>query len=148
GTGTGTGTDSFGVRPFPGALRLVRVRPPYRDDPLRLRFGRYPRTDGAEDTQRGLVAECEALDGPVPGARILIGAGSEDLPHVLGALSAAAPSPTSPPSPPPPTSPTSPPSPPAASSAGSAGSAGSASSAGSVPDQGGRNGQMPFLGNP
>ncbi|NED18335.1 hypothetical protein G3I31_09335 [Streptomyces sp. SID9913] len=90
-------------------------------------------------TQRGLVAECEALDGPVPGARILIGAGSEDLPHVLGALSAAAPSPTSPPSPP---------SPPAASSAGSAGSAASASSASSVPDQGGRNGQMPFLGNP
>ncbi|MGW2339111.1 hypothetical protein [Streptomyces sp. NPDC001661] len=97
-SGPAAGTGSFGMRLFPGSLRLVRVRPPHRDDPLRLRFGRYGRTDGAEEAQFGLVAECEALDGPVPGARILIGAGSEDLPHVLGALSAATPSPLSPPS--------------------------------------------------
>lgn len=97
-SGPAAGTGSFGMRLFPGTLRLVRVRPPHRDDPLRLRFGRYGRTDGAEEAQFGLVAECEALDGPVPGARILIGAGSEDLPHVLGALSAATPSPLSPPS--------------------------------------------------
>lgn len=97
-SGPAVGTGSFGMRLFPGSLRLVRVRPPHRDDPLRLRFGRYGRTDGVEEAQFGLVAECEALDGPVPGARILIGAGSEDLPHVLGALSAATPSPLSPPS--------------------------------------------------
>ncbi|MGW0689260.1 hypothetical protein ACWD2L_38670 [Streptomyces sp. NPDC002754] len=97
-SGPAVGTGSFGMRLLPGTLRLVRVRPPHRDDPLRLRFGRYGRTDGAEEAQFGLVAECEALDGPVPGARILIGAGSEDLPHVLGALSAATPSPLSPPS--------------------------------------------------
>ncbi|MFD7291970.1 hypothetical protein ACFV9W_01675 [Streptomyces sp. NPDC059897] len=97
-SGPAVGTGSFGLRLFPGTLRLVRVRPPHRDDPLRLRVGRYGRTDGAEEAQFGLVAECEALDGPVPGARILIGAGSEDLPHVLGALSAATPSPLSPPS--------------------------------------------------
>ncbi|CAL9483043.1 hypothetical protein [Streptomyces sp. enrichment culture] len=87
--GPATGTGGFGVRPFPAALRLVRVRPPYRDDPMRLRFGRYPRTDGAEVPQKALVAECEAVGGPVPGARVLIGAGSEDLPHVLGALTPA-----------------------------------------------------------
>ncbi|MFI1128746.1 hypothetical protein ACH4UX_06740 [Streptomyces althioticus] len=40
-----------------------------------------------------LVAECEAVGGPVSGARVLIGAGGEDLPYVLGALSAATPSP-------------------------------------------------------
>ncbi|WP_258308596.1 hypothetical protein [Streptomyces sp. NWU339] len=97
-SGPASGTGSFGVRPFPGALRLVGVRPPHRDDPLRLRLGRYRRTDGAEKAQLALVAECEALGGPVPGARVLIGAGSEDLPHVLGALSAATPSPLSPPS--------------------------------------------------
>ncbi|MEU2597952.1 hypothetical protein ABZ669_12045 [Streptomyces hirsutus] len=96
--GPATGTGSFGVRPFPGALRLVRVRPPHRDDPLGLRLGRYRRTDGAEEAQITLVAECEALGGPVPGARVLIGAGSEDLPHVLGALSTATPSPLSVPS--------------------------------------------------
>ncbi|MGD6741665.1 hypothetical protein ACOKM3_07455 [Streptomyces sp. BH106] len=97
-SGPAVGTGSFGMRLFPGTLRLVRVRPPHRDDPLRLRFGRYGRTDGAKEAQFGLVAECEALDGPVPGARILIGAGSEDLPYVLGALSAATPSPPSVPS--------------------------------------------------
>ncbi|MEZ7155895.1 hypothetical protein ACBR38_12725 [Streptomyces sp. MAD19A] len=91
--GSVSDTGSLGVRPFPGSLRLVRVRPPHRDDPLRLRFVRYGRTDGAEDTQMTLVAECEAVGGPVSGARVLIGAGSEDLPYVLGALSAATPSP-------------------------------------------------------
>ncbi|MFE0960268.1 hypothetical protein [Streptomyces fungicidicus] len=84
--GPATGVGSFGVRPFPGALRLVRVRPPHRDDPLRLRFGRYRPTDGGKVSQFPLVAECEALGEPVPGARILIGAGSDDLPHILGAI--------------------------------------------------------------
>jgi len=96
--GPATGTGTFGVRPFPGALRLVRVRPPHRDDPLRLRTGHYRRTDGSEEAQFALIAECEALGGPVPGARVLIGAGSEDLPYVLGALSAATPLPLSVPS--------------------------------------------------
>ncbi|WP_345942299.1 hypothetical protein [Streptomyces sp. SID2888] len=98
--GPATGTGTFGVRPFPGALCLVRVRLPHRDDPLRLRFGRYLRTGGAEKPQSVVIAECEALGGPVPGARVLIGAGSEDLPYVLGALTAAMSSPLSPPSPP------------------------------------------------
>ncbi|MEU2428160.1 hypothetical protein ABZ611_01350 [Streptomyces sp. NPDC007861] len=94
--GPATGTGTFGVQPFPGALRLVQVRPPHRDDPLRLRFG-YRRTDGSaepgpKEEQFPLVAECEAVGGPVPGARVLIGAGTEDLPYVLGALCAAAPS--------------------------------------------------------
>lgn len=92
--GPATGTGAFGVQPFPGAVRLVLVRPPHRDDPLRLRFG-YRRTDGsagAEEAQFPLVAECEAVGGPVPGARVLIGAGAEDLSYVLGVLCAAAPS--------------------------------------------------------
>ncbi|MGW1023675.1 hypothetical protein ACWD4J_08125 [Streptomyces sp. NPDC002577] len=90
----GPGTGTFGVRPFPAVLRLVRVRPPHRDDPLRLRFASYRRTggaSGAQEAQLPLIAECEAVGGPVPGARVLIGAGGEDLPYVLGALSAAAP---------------------------------------------------------
>ncbi|MER5179399.1 hypothetical protein ABT009_13700 [Streptomyces sp. NPDC002896] len=90
--GPATGTGTFGVQPFPGALRLVRVRPPHRDDPLQLRFSHYRRTGGAQEAQFPLVAECEAVGGPVPGARVLIGAGGEDLPYVLGVLSGAAPS--------------------------------------------------------
>ncbi|MFI5554044.1 hypothetical protein [Streptomyces sp. NPDC051738] len=97
--GPATG-GTFGVQPFPGALRLVRVRPPHRDDPLRMRFG-YQRRDGsagAQEAQFPLVAECESVGGPVPGARVLIGAGGENLPYVLGILCAAAPStPSAPP---------------------------------------------------
>ncbi|WGD40920.1 hypothetical protein [Streptomyces cathayae] len=88
--GPAIGTGTFGVQPFPGPLRLVRVRTPHRDDPLRMRFNNsWRQSDGAAQGSFVVVAECEALGGPVPGARVLIGAGRDDMPYVLGALSAA-----------------------------------------------------------
>ncbi|WP_445527364.1 hypothetical protein [Streptomyces cyslabdanicus] len=89
--GPATGTGTFGVQPFPGRLRLIRVRTPYRDDPLRVRFNGSPRkSDGVDRGPFPVVAECEAVGGPVPGARVLIGTDKDDMPYVLGVLSAAA----------------------------------------------------------
>ncbi|MGI5508707.1 hypothetical protein [Streptomyces sp. CA-106131] len=81
------GTGTFGVQPFPGPLRLIRVRTPYRDDPLRVRFNGFQRkSDGVDQGPFAVVAECEALGGPAPGARVLIGADRDDMPYVLGVL--------------------------------------------------------------
>ncbi|EFE64876.1 predicted protein [Streptomyces viridosporus ATCC 14672] len=89
--GPAVGTGTFGVQPFPGPLRLIRVRTPYRDDPLRVRFnGSQRKSDGVKQGPFAVVAECEALGGPAPGARVLIGADRDDMPYVLGVLSAAA----------------------------------------------------------
>ncbi|MGW5124702.1 hypothetical protein ACWEQ7_11735 [Streptomyces sp. NPDC004069] len=88
--GPATGTGTFGVQRFPGRLRLIRVRTPHRDDPLRVRLHSSPREPDGVDRGPFTVAECEALSGPVPGARVLIGTDKDDMPYVLGVLSAAA----------------------------------------------------------
>jgi hypothetical protein len=72
-------------------LRLIRVRTPYRDDPLRVRFTGFQRkSDGRDQGPFAVVAESEALGGPAAGAHALIGADRDDMPYVLGVLSAAA----------------------------------------------------------
>ncbi|MFB6852543.1 hypothetical protein [Streptomyces sp. NPDC056341] len=98
-----------GLKPLPGPLRVITVRPPYRSDPHAVR--RYaihpyrdeeararmaelkrwytPRAQQTEPTYP-LVAVCEVLDGPGRGSQVLIGAPEQDMPEVLGAIAAHA----------------------------------------------------------
>ncbi|WP_327243156.1 hypothetical protein [Streptomyces sp. NBC_01320] len=93
------------LKPLPGPLRVLAVRPPFRSDPRAVRRysitpymdeesrsrrpkGRYQQV-GAEATHP-LVAVCEVLDGPGRGSRVLIGAPEQDMPEVLGAIAAHA----------------------------------------------------------
>lgn len=66
---------------YPLCPRLARR--PGRTLPARLR--------GCAVEPRALVAECEAVGGPEPAARVLIRSGGEDLSYVLGALAADVP---------------------------------------------------------
>ncbi|MFF2251038.1 hypothetical protein [Streptomyces sp. NPDC058142] len=102
-------TAKVALKPLPGPLRVITVRPPYRSDPRAVR--RYsihpyldeeararraerqrwytPRAQQAEPTYP-LVAVCEVLDGPGRGSQVLIGAPEQDMPEVLGAIAAHA----------------------------------------------------------
>jgi hypothetical protein len=93
------------LKPLPGPLRVLAVRPPFRSDPRAVRRysispyldeearerrskGRYRRL--AEEATHPLVAVCEVLDGPGHGSKVLIGASEQDMPEVLGAIAAHA----------------------------------------------------------
>ncbi|MEU6661862.1 hypothetical protein [Streptomyces sp. NPDC046821] len=97
------------LRPLPGPLRVITVRPPHRSDPhvVRRQYGIQPYLDEATRAQREaqrrgytsrsqlestypLVAVCEVLSGPGQGSRVLIGAPHQDMPEVLGAIAAHA----------------------------------------------------------
>ncbi|MGW5277705.1 hypothetical protein ACWEQP_35400 [Streptomyces sp. NPDC004044] len=93
------------LKPMPGPLRVLAVRPPFRSDPRAVRRysitpymdkeARARRPKGryrllAEEATHPLVAVCEVLDGPGRGSRVLIGAPEQDMPEVLGAIAAHA----------------------------------------------------------
>ncbi|MFB7997045.1 hypothetical protein ACFC4G_29990 [Streptomyces sp. NPDC056002] len=97
------------LKPLPGPLRVLAVRPPYRIDPRTVRrysiqpyLDEEARARRAEQqrwyTSRGqqsepthpLVAVCEVIDGPGRGSQVLIGAPEQDMPEVLGAIAAHA----------------------------------------------------------
>ncbi|MFV5994663.1 hypothetical protein ACNPQM_19890 [Streptomyces sp. NPDC056231] len=93
------------LKPLPGPLRVLDVRPPLRSDPRAVRRysmtpyldaeARERRTNGryrqaAKQATHPLVAVCEVLDGPGRGSRVLIGAPEQDMPEVLGAIAAHA----------------------------------------------------------
>ncbi|MFJ3993648.1 hypothetical protein ACIPWY_34075 [Streptomyces sp. NPDC090032] len=97
------------LKPLPGPLRVVTVRPPYRSDPRAVRrYSIQPYLDEearariAENTHwynsryrqtqptHPLVAVCEVLDGPGRGSEVLIAAPEQDMPEVLGAIAAHA----------------------------------------------------------
>ncbi|MGW6399235.1 hypothetical protein [Streptomyces sp. NPDC055134] len=97
------------LKPLPGPLRVITVRPPYRSDPRAVRrYSIQPYLDaearahlaenqhwytrGSQQTEvtHPLVAVCEVLDGPGRGSEVLIGAPEQDMPEVLGAIAAHA----------------------------------------------------------
>ncbi|MFE6151262.1 hypothetical protein [Streptomyces sp. NPDC057889] len=97
------------LKPLPGPLRVITVRPPYRSDPRAVRrYSIHPYQDEEARARRAaqqrwytpraqqtepthpLVAVCEVLDGPGRGSEVLIGAPEQDMPEVLGAIAAHA----------------------------------------------------------
>ncbi|MFD3475162.1 hypothetical protein [Streptomyces sp. NPDC058695] len=96
------------LKPLPGPLRVITVRPPYRSDPRAVRrYSIQPYLDEEARARRAeqerwytrgpqsrpthpLVAVCEVLDGPGRGSQVLIGAPEQDMPEVLGAIAAHA----------------------------------------------------------
>ncbi|MFF1356227.1 hypothetical protein [Streptomyces sp. NPDC058297] len=97
------------LKPLPGPLRVITVRPPYRSDPRAVRrYSIQPYLDEETRARRAanthwynsrsqqtqpthpLVAVCEVLDGPGRGSEVLIGAPEQDMPEVLGAIAAHA----------------------------------------------------------